>query len=81
MKSIVPMSTAMTAAAARASALCENLGFDVYECVAPLGRVIVRMHRFSAKIKFKTKGVRQKEEDGGKTRYEINHLLSFPLLR
>ena len=81
MKSIVLMSMAMTAAAARAFALCKNLGFNVYECVAPLGRMIVRMHRFSAKIKFKTKGVRQKEEDGGKTRYEINHLLSFPLLR
>ena len=70
----------MAAAAARASALRANSGFDVYERVAPLGRVIVRMQRFSARIiLLKKMGVRLKgEEDGGKTRYEKNHLLSFP---
>jgi len=47
-KSIAPMSTATAAAAARASALRENSGFEVYERVAPFGRVIVRIHRFSA---------------------------------
>jgi hypothetical protein len=41
------MSTATAAAAARASALRVNSGFDVYERIAQLGRVIVRMHRFS----------------------------------
>jgi hypothetical protein len=52
----------MVAAAARASALRANSGFDVYERVAPLGRVIVRMHRFSARIILlkKKKGVRRK---------------------
>jgi hypothetical protein len=75
-KSIAPISTAMAAAAARASALRANSGFDVYERVAPLGRVIVRMHRFSARI-------RKKEKKGGQTKkkkrmVEKNHLLSFP---
>jgi hypothetical protein len=46
-KSIAPMSTAKAAAATRASSSRANLGFDVYERVGPLGRVIVRMHHFS----------------------------------
>jgi hypothetical protein len=45
------MSTAIAAAAARASALRENSGFDVYERVAPFGRVMVRIQRFSNKKK------------------------------
>ena len=47
MKSIAPISTPTEAAAARAAALCANSGFEVYERVAPFGRVMVRMHRFS----------------------------------
>src|SRR5260221_8473220 len=50
-KSIAPMSTAMAAAAARASSLRENSGFEVYERVAPFGRVIVRIHLFSTEKK------------------------------
>ena len=58
---MAPISTATEAAAARAVALRENSGFDVYERVAPLGRVMVRMHRFSV-------GVNDKMDGGGGTR-------------
>ena len=47
------MSTAIAAAAARASALRENSGFEVYERVAPFGRVMVRIHLFSTQNKKK----------------------------
>ena len=46
-KTIAPMSTATAATATRASALRANSSFDVYERVAPFGRVIVKKHRFS----------------------------------
>ena len=40
------MSTATAAATTRSSSLRTNLDFDVYERVAPLRRVIVRMYHF-----------------------------------
>ena len=75
-KSIAPMSTATAAAATRASALRANSGFDVYERVAPLGRVIVRMHRFSAnEWADREEDEREAKGDGGTTCF------LFPLLR
>ena len=52
------MSTATAAAATRATSLRANLGFDVYERVGPLGRVIVRIHHFS-----KNEWVDEKEDE------------------
>jgi hypothetical protein len=67
-KSIAPMPTATAAAAARASALRINSGFEVYERVAPLGRVIVRIHRFPG---------RKIDLEGG-NHGKAEHLLCFP---
>ena len=62
-KTIAPMSTATAAAATRASALRENSGFDVYERVAPFGRVIVKKHCFSTN-EWVAEGENEREEKG-----------------
>ena len=84
-KSIAPISTAIAAAAARASALRENSGFEVYERVAPFGRVIVRIHRFSTQKTSGDNKKRKKREvvmsgDSIRRMKEDTHFL-FPLLR
>jgi len=58
------MPATTTAAAAWAYALRENSGFDVYERVAPFGRLIVMIHIFSTEEVEKEKRKKENSDEG-----------------